>query len=110
MGLSAWNGASSAVAILPDQLFRRWVKVASRQFVCHGLECVQGLQAPLAGIATAGLLKVRQSLLAEAAVMPPRTQLQELMQRLRAIADLQGRHGGSPDQPNPNQAHAKSMH
>jgi hypothetical protein len=56
------------------------------------LEGFESLTATLAWITTAGLLEVDKSLLAQAAVVMPRTQLKQLMQRLRAIADLQGWH------------------
>jgi hypothetical protein len=45
----------------------------------HRLQGFKGQAPALKGIATTGLLQIRQSLLTQAAVMPARPQLQQLM-------------------------------
>ena len=70
------SAAISADTILADQLLRCRFKVLPALLVCHGLEGCEGLAAPLTGIAPAGLLQIAEGLLAEAAVVSARPQLQ----------------------------------
>ena len=94
--------ASSAVPILADQIFRRWVKPLASRLLGQGRQLNQGLSASLAGITATGLLQVAESLLAQAAPMAPGPEVQDLVQRIGEIADLQGCHcwgwvGGAGD-------------
>ena len=59
----------------------------------QGLKIGEGLPAPLAGISPAGLLQITEGLLAQAAVVPPGPQLQQLVQGIGQVADLQCGHG-----------------
>jgi len=60
----------------------------------QGLKVGQGLAAALAGIAATGLLQIAEGLLAEAAVVPPGPQLQQLVQGIGQVADLERGHDG----------------
>jgi hypothetical protein len=65
---------------LANQLLRRGIKGPLALLVCQSLKVDEGLAAPLAGITAAGLLQVTEGLLAEAAVVAARPQLQLLVQ------------------------------
>jgi len=78
----------SAGSILPDQLFRG--RIERREVLLPGqsLQAGQGLEPALAGITTAGLLQIIEGLLAQAAVMPPCTQLEQLMEWIGHVPNL----------------------
>ena len=86
------RAATSAGAVQTDQLLRGWGELDSTSLAGHQLEFLEGLAAPLARIAPAGLLEIRQGLLTQAAVMLPGSELQQLMQRIGEITDLKRRH------------------
>jgi hypothetical protein len=82
----------SAITISSDQLFwglgpDQWLLIAPAPG-----NASQGSTPSLARITSSKLLEVMQRLLREAALVRPRTSLQQLMQRLGKIPNLQGRH------------------
>ena len=82
----------SAIAISPDQLFwglgpDQWLLIAPALG-----NASQGGTSALARITPSKMLKIMQRLLSEAALVSPRPSLQQLMQGLREIPNLQGRH------------------
>ena len=82
--------AISAIPILADQIFWRWIKPLASRLLGQGRQLHQGLSASLAGITATGLLQVAESLLVQAAPMAPSPELQDLVQWVGEIADLQG--------------------
>jgi hypothetical protein len=70
----------SAGAILADQFF--WGGIKRHQILLCGpsLEIGEGLTPTLARVTATGLLQIIEGLLAQAAVMPPCTQLEQLME------------------------------
>jgi hypothetical protein len=89
----------SAGAVLANQVLWGGVKVGCEPLFGHGPQLLKSQTPPLARVAAAGLLQVSQGLLAEAAVVTPGPELQQLMQRFRAVANLQRGHGLTPKLP-----------
>jgi hypothetical protein len=85
--------AISAGSVLTDQLLRRRIEALTAPLIGQTLKIGEGLTAPLAGISPAGLLQIAERLLAQAAVVPPGPQLQQLVQGIGEVADLQCGHG-----------------
>jgi hypothetical protein len=85
--------AISAGSVLADQLLRRRVEVLPAPLVGKALQFSEGLTAPLAWIPSACLLQIAECLLAQAAVVTPGPQLQQLVQGIGEVADLQRGHG-----------------
>ena len=75
--------AISAGSLLTDQLLRRRIEALPAPLIRQTLKVGEGLTAPLAWIPSACLLQIAECLLAQAAVVTPGPQLQQLLQ-LRA--------------------------
>jgi len=84
--------AISAGSVLTDQLLRRRIEALPAPLIGQTLKVGEGLPAPLAGIPSAGLLQIAERLLAQAAVVTPSPQLQQLVQGIGEVADLQRGH------------------
>jgi hypothetical protein len=80
--------AISAGSVLTDQLLRRRIEALPAPLIGQTLKVGEGLPAPLAGIPSAGLLQIAECLLAQAAVVTPSPQLQQLMPRIGEGSDL----------------------
>jgi hypothetical protein len=83
----------SAGSVLADQLLWRRIEVLPAPLIGQALKVGEGLTAPLAWISPAGLLQIAECLLAQAAVVPPGPQLQQLVQGIGEVADLERGHG-----------------
>lgn len=88
----AFNKATSTLPVLANQRFRRWLKGSTITLCRQSSQIGKSLSAPLTRIATTGFLQIHQGLLAQTAVSPTCPQLQEVMQRIRQVADLKGGH------------------
>ena len=88
----AFNEATSTLPVFADQRFWRWLKCSTITFCRQSSQIGKSLSTPLTRIATTGFLQIHQGLLAQAAVRSTCPQLQEVMQRIRQVADLKGGH------------------
>jgi hypothetical protein len=88
----AFDEAKSALPVLANQRFRRWLKCSTITFCRHSGQIGKSLSTPLTRVATTGPLQIHQGLLAQIAVSATCPQLQEVTQRIRDVADLKGGH------------------
>jgi hypothetical protein len=88
----ALNEATSTLPVLANQRFRRWLKCSTITLCRQSSQIGKSLSTPLTRITTTGLLQIHQGLLAQTAVRSTCPQLQEVMQRIREVADLKGGH------------------
>jgi hypothetical protein len=88
--------AISAGSVLTDKLLRRRIEALPAPLIGQALKVGDGLTAPLAGIPSACVLQIAECLLAQAAVVLPGPQLQQLVQGIGEVADLQCGHGPPP--------------
>ena len=88
----AFDEAKSALPVLANQRFRRWLKCSTITFCRHSGQIGKSLSTPLTRVATTGPLQIHQDLLAQTAVSATCSQLQEVTQRIRDVADLKGGH------------------
>ena len=90
--LRDFSEATSTLPVLADQRFWRWLKCITPTLCRQSSQLGKRLSTPLTRIATTGLLQIHQGLLAQTAVSAMCPQLQEVMQRIRQVADLKGGH------------------
>ena len=88
----AFNEATSTLPVFANQRFRRWLKCSTITLCRQSSQLGKSLSTPLTRIATTGFLQIHQGLLAQTAVSSTCPQLQEVMQRIRQVADLKGGH------------------
>lgn len=88
----AFNEATSTLPVLANQRFWGWLKCSTITLCRQRSQIGKSLTTPLTRITTTGLLQIHQGLLAQTAVSATRPQLQEVMQRIRQVADLKGGH------------------
>jgi hypothetical protein len=86
------NEATSTLPVLANQRFRRRLECSTITFCRQSSQIGKSLSTPLTRVATTGLLKIHQGLLAQTAVSATCPQLQEVMQRIREVADLKSGH------------------
>ena len=87
-----WGIGISAITIQADQRLWRGTKAWHRLLLGHQLKIAQGHTPSLTSISCTDLLQIDESLLAQAAVIALGPKLQQLMQRIRAVANLQSGH------------------
>lgn len=92
----AFNKATSTFPVLANQRFWGWLKCSTVSLCRQSSQIGKSLSTPLTRIATTGLLQIHQGLLAQTAVRSTCPQLQEVMQRIRQVADLKGGHEPKP--------------
>jgi hypothetical protein len=88
----AFNKATSTLPVLANQRFWGWLKGSTVSLCRQSSKIGKSLSTPLTRIATTGLLQIHQGLLTQTAVSPTCPQLEEVMQRIRQVADLKGGH------------------
>lgn len=88
----AFNKATSTLPVLANQRFWRWLKCSTVSLCRQSSQISKRLSTPLTRFATTGLLQIHQGLLTQTAVSSTCPQLQEVMQRIRQVADLKGGH------------------
>ncbi len=88
----AFNEATSTLPVLANQRFRGWLKCSTVSLCSQSSQIGKSLSSPLTRFATTGLLQIHQGLLTQTAVRSTCPQLEEVMQRIREVADLKGGH------------------
>ena len=88
----AFNEATSTLPVFANQRFRRWLKCSTITLCRQSSQIGKRLSTPLTRIATTGLLQIHQGLLTQTAVSSTCPRLEEVMQRIRQVADLKGGH------------------